>query len=151
MITLLTPSSRCIQSDSGLYPGCNQGCIWDVSEVQQVYLGCIQCIQALTYISCRGLVAFGHPGDSSSQISTPPAIPRLHPRYTQIHPQIHVHAIYGMPICHMTYVVCLNMSDQLKMPQNGLICHNCAISGVRVQCVSRVCPGVYPRCIHWCS
>ena len=39
----------------------------------------------------------------------------------------------------------------LTMPQNGLICHNRDISGVRVQCVSWVCPRVYPRCIHWCS
>ena len=62
-------------------------------------------------------------------------------------------------ICHMLSVlICL------KMPQNGLICHNCDIIGVHVQCVSRVCPtcilsvsigvarciGVYPVCSHGC-
>ena len=34
------------------------------------------------------------------------------------------------------------------MPENGLICHNLDGFGVRIQCVSRVYPGVYPGCIQ---
>ena len=33
------------------------------------------------------------------------------------------------------------------MPENGLICHIWDVSGVRIQCVSRVYPGLYPGCI----
>ena len=33
------------------------------------------------------------------------------------------------------------------MPANGLICHIWDVSGVRIQCVSRVYPGLYPGCI----
>ena len=34
------------------------------------------------------------------------------------------------------------------MPKNGLICHNLDGFGVRIQCVSRVYPGVYPGCMQ---
>ena len=99
----------CIWGVSGVYPGCIPMCLQDKSEVHPVYLGYILCIQALTPISYRGLVASDHPGDSSPQIHL-----RLHHGYTLDKPRYN-HRYTYMPHRACLYGVCLNMSD-LKMP-----------------------------------
>jgi hypothetical protein len=70
-------------------------CLWGVSGVYPVILGCASVSRPLTTSSCGGLVASGHPIEYSAQIH-----PRIHPRYTLDTPRYNHGYIPVSPQCH---------------------------------------------------